>query len=276
MNPLWLRQVRGVLALELRRSLFSGRAIPLYFLALLPVVLVTLFVVLALLFGDPDDADTLRDFGSLALGYAGLYQFILRALLYFGCVWMFMNLFRGEILDRSLHYYFLSPIRREVLVAGKFLSGFAATSLFFVASTVACMVILYSYFGVGSALRHLLAGPGLGQFVSYVGVTLMACLGYGAVFLVMGLFFRSPAIPAVLIWVWEAANPFLPALLKKASVIFYLQSLLPVKLPGSVFELVADPVSAWLAVPGFVLFTGVTLVIAGLRIRHMEISYAAD
>ncbi len=34
-----------------------------------------------------------------------------------------MNLFRGDIVDRSLHFYFLSPVRREVLVVGKYLSG---------------------------------------------------------------------------------------------------------------------------------------------------------
>ena len=47
-----------------------------------------------------------------------------------------MNLFRGEILDRSLHFYFLAPIRREVLMAGKFLAGLLATCTIFVTSEV--------------------------------------------------------------------------------------------------------------------------------------------
>ena len=45
-----------------------------------------------------------------------------------------MNLFRGEILDRSLHFYFLAPIRREVLMVGKFLAGLLATCTIFVTS----------------------------------------------------------------------------------------------------------------------------------------------
>jgi len=272
-HRLWLRQVRGVLRLEMRKTLFSGRALPLYFLAMMPVLLVFLFVVLQKLFGADDEMPGLN---SASMFYAVLYQIILRLLLYVGCVWTFMNLFRGEILDRSLHYYFLSPIRREVLVAGKYLSGWVATSLFFVGCVVTCMVILYSYYGLSTMAEYLLAGPGFGHLLAYVWVTMLACLGYGAVFLVVGLFFRNPIIPAAVIWVWESTNPFLPALLKKFSVIFYLQSLLPVQLPEGAFAVMAEPVSAWLAVPGFILFTAVTLVIAGFRIRHMEISYDLD
>ena len=273
-QPLWRAQVRGVLALELRKALFSGRAVPVYFVALLPVALVTLFVVVQKLVLKPEP-----EFSSIqnsALFFAGLYQFILRLLLFSGCVWTFMNLFRGEVLDRSLHYYFLSPIRREVLVAGKFLSGWVATSLFFVGSTVACMLVLYSFYGIGTGLRYLLAGPGLGQLMTYAGVTLLACLGYGAVFLLVGLFSKNLVVPAVLIWVWEGANPFLPALLKKISVIFYLNSLVPVKPPPGPFAILAPPVSAWFAVPGFLIFTAVALFLAGMRIRKMEIAYATD
>jgi hypothetical protein len=41
--------------------------------------------------------------------------------------WAVHWLFRGEIVEKSLHYYFLSPMRRELLVAGKFLAGLITT-----------------------------------------------------------------------------------------------------------------------------------------------------
>jgi hypothetical protein len=64
--------------------------------------------------------------------------------------------------------------------------------------------------------------------------------------------------------------------LKKISVIFYLESMLPVKLPNGPFAIIADPVPVWLAVPGFFIFTAATLVVAAMKIRSMEISYASD
>jgi ABC-type transport system involved in multi-copper enzyme maturation permease subunit len=270
MRELWLRQIRGVMRLELRRTLLSGRAIPVYLLAMFPVAMMSLFFVVAMIAGD------LPPLQEGVLIYAGVYQSILRGFLYLGAVWTFMNLFRGEVLDRSLHYYFLAPIRREVLAVGKFVAGWASTSILFVASAVLSLVIFFASFGTSAFSNYVLGGPGFGQLLSYVGVTLLACLGYGAVFLVVGLFFRNPIIPAVIIWFWEFLNPFMPALLKKVSVIFYLDSLLPVALPPSPFSVVAEPVPAWLAVPGFLLFTAATLVVAGLRIRHMEIAYTAD
>ena len=51
-----------------------------------------------------------------ALIFAGVFQFFfLRLAIFFGCVGVFTNLFRGEMLDKSLHFYLLTPVRREVL-----------------------------------------------------------------------------------------------------------------------------------------------------------------
>ena len=64
--------------------------------------------------------------------FAGIFQFFyLRIAIFFGCVGIFVNLFRGEMLDKSLHYYLLAPIRREVLLAGKFVSGLVAAITIF-------------------------------------------------------------------------------------------------------------------------------------------------
>jgi hypothetical protein len=125
-----------------------------------------------------------------------------------------------------------------------------------------------------------LAGPAVAQLWPYLGVTALACLGYGAVFLILGLFFRNPVFPTAGVLVWESVIIFLPPLLKKFSVIFYLESLCPVRVPfsgpGSLFAISADPTPAWLAVPGLCVLTVLVLVAAGLRIRKMEISYGTE
>ena len=271
MNPLWRRQIAGILRIELAKTLFGRRAIPMYLFAALPVLLSVVQVTVLMIF--PDEVpDKLSE---VALVFALVYQFILRGLIYLGCVWIFMNLFRGEILDRSLHYYFLTPVRREVLVAGKFLSGWIATSVLFGGAALVSILIQFGFFGT-AGVDYLLRGPGLSQWTGYLGVTVLACLGYGAVFLLVGLFFRNPLIPAVIFFGWESLNPMLPPLLKKISVIFYLQNLLPLRPEEGPLALVADPVSAWIAVPGLILFSGLVLVVAGLKARHMEVAYGAD
>ena len=52
-------------------------------------------------------------------------------------------------------------------------------------------------------------------------------------FLAVGLLFRNPIIPIAAVLLWEGVNPFLPAALKKMSMIYYLQSLCPMSVaPG--------------------------------------------
>jgi len=274
MNPLWIRQIVAVTRLELVKNLFTLRAAPIYLLAAMPVGLSCLLLAIKLIFGEqPPEVETA---GGTALFFAIVFEFILRFIVYAGCVWIFMNLFRGEVLDRSLHYYFLAPIRREVLVAGKFVSGWLTAALLFTGSTLLSMFLLYSLSGPGRALAHLTSGEGLVQMFSYGFTTALGCLGYGAVFLIIGLFFKNPIVPALMIFVWESVNPFLPALLKKVSVIFYLKSLLPLTVDEGPFAVIADPAPAWLAVPGLLIFTAAVLVAAGLSIRRMEIAYGSD
>jgi len=187
-----------------------------------------------------------------------------------------MNLFRGEIVDRSLHYYFLSSVRREVLVAGKYISGLVTSVILFGGVTIASMLLLFFPHFFSASTRFFFEGNGLSQLFSYVLITVLACIGYGAFFLVVGLFFRNPIIPALLLYGWEWINFLLPPLLKKISVIHYLNSLVPVPISEGPFAVVAEPTPAWIAIPGLVIVTALVLILAGTRIRRMEIRYGSD
>jgi ABC-type transport system involved in multi-copper enzyme maturation permease subunit len=268
---LWARQTLAILRLEIKKNFLSRRALLLYPIAAAPLVLLSLF---AQLHSTMEEG---ADFSDLAVAYAAIYGgLILRTLVFFGCAWVFMNLFRGEVVDRSLHYYFLAPVRREILVAGKYLSGLIATVILFSITTIGSMLILYFGLFPTAASQFFFAGPGAGQLLSYVGVTCLACLGYGAVFLIVGLFFRNPIIPGLVLYGWEWINFLLPPLLKKISVIHYLQSLVPVAMPEGPFAVLVEPTPAWISVPSLLLFTAIVLYLSGRHIRRMEISYAGD
>jgi ABC-type transport system involved in multi-copper enzyme maturation permease subunit len=268
---LWWRQIRAIFRLEIEKNFFGRRSILLYLLALLPVV------PLALLAPFTPPGREWQDFTQynmiFAIYYGGL---ILRTVVFFGCAWIFMNLFRGDIIDRSLHFYFLSPVRRQVLVVGKYLSGLVTSIILFTASTVVSMLLLYLPHFYSESSRYFLEGQGLGQLLTYAGITILACVGYGAFFLVVGLFFRNPIIPAIVLYFWEWANFLMPPLLKKISVIHYLNSLAPVPVYEGPFAVAALPTPAWIAVPSLIAVTVLVLILASRRIRHMEIRYGSD
>jgi ABC-type transport system involved in multi-copper enzyme maturation permease subunit len=268
---LWLRQIRAIFFYEINKNFLGRRSLLIYLLALLP--LFPLFVLA--IFQPP--GNEWRDFNRYSEIYAVLYNvLILRTVVFFGCAWIFMNLFRGEIVDRSLHYYFLSAVRRDVLVVGKYFSGLLTSVILFTGTAVVAMLLLYLPRFYSQSLRYFVEGQGLKQILTYAGITMLACVGYGAFFLVVGLFVRNPIIPALLLYGWEWLNFLLPPLLKKISVIHYLNSLMPVVLSEGPFAVVAEPTPAWIAVPSMLGVTILVLVLAGYRIRHMEIRYGSD
>src|SRR5262249_15002096 len=130
--------------------------------------------------------------------FAGVFQlYYVRLAIFFGCVGVFMNLFRGEMLDKSLHFYLLAPMSREVLVIAKFLSGLIATIVICSASTALQFVAMLRQFDSATTATYLLNG-GWGHLASYIGVTALACVGYGSVFLTAGLVVRNPIVPAAI------------------------------------------------------------------------------
>ncbi|HYW71620.1 MAG TPA: hypothetical protein VE961_11335 [Pyrinomonadaceae bacterium] len=266
---LWARQVRAIVAFDLRRNFFGKRSLLVYLLALMPIALLLLVALV-----NPGRQD---NSAQLPIIYSIFYNsLILRTIVFFGCAWIFMNLFRGEIVDRSLHYYFLSAVRREVVVAGKYLSGLLTSIILFTIVTVVCMLLTFFPHYYSSSLRFFFEGPGLGQLFWYTTITILACVGYGAFFIVVGLFVRNPIIPALLLYGWEWINFLLPPLLKKISVIHYLNSLVPVPVSEGPFAVVAEPTPAWLSIPGLLIVTALVLFVAGTRIRRMEIRYGSE
>jgi ABC-type transport system involved in multi-copper enzyme maturation permease subunit len=268
---LWLRQIGAIFRLEIEKNFFSRRSLLIYLIAFLP-----LFPLTVLAFFTPPGREW-KDFNQYSIVYSFIYNaFIMRTLVFFGSAWIFMNLFRGELVDRSLHYYFLSAVRREVLVVGKYISGLATSIFLFTATTVIAMVLLYFPHFYSQSVRYFTEGRGLTQLLTYAGITVLACLGYGAFFLFIGLFVRNPIIPALLLYGWEWLNFLLPPLLKKISVIHYLNSLVPVPVSEGPFAVVAEPTPAYIAIPSMLVVTLLVLILAAYRIRHMEIRYGSD
>ncbi len=270
---LWRTQVWAILTLDLKRNLLSRRSIAVYLLAAMPLSIFALHTAMVAMGyqGCRGDKDLMM--------FAGVFQlFTLRLVVFFGCVAVFMNLFRGEVIEKSLHYLFLAPVRREVLVAGKYLAGLITTSVIFGLSTAASYVITLKH--LESTPMRMLAAGAWGHLAAYTGITVLACAGYGAVFLILGLLFRNPVIPTATVLLWESVIVFMPAFLKKISVIFYLESLCPVRVPfdgaGAVFAISADPTPAYLAIPGLVILTAAVIYAAAARIRRMEIRYGTE
>jgi hypothetical protein len=269
---LWWIQARRLTLIELRRNLISWRASWIYFLAFIPT-----FIILIHLFFDGHSSSSMTEDTEILAGIVQLYY--VRLGIFFGCLGIFSRLIRGEMVERSLHFYLLSPVRREVLLLAKFAAGAISALSVFVTAIIADFVLMYA--GYGAAGRdYMINGPGLRQIEAYVLIAALACLGYGAVFLLLSMIFRNPTPAAMLVLGWEAINPVLPSLLQKLSVASYLRHLMPVSVPAEgIFALLTvetNPVSGWAASLGLLLLIAAVLTYSCYRIRRLEIRYTTD
>ena len=230
------------------------------------------------------DANRLLDFEEDRMIFAGIFQyFYLRLAIFFGCLGIFMNLFRAEMSNRTLHFWLLAPARREVLLAGKYAAGLIASAVIFGGGallTFAAMVWPHDAVEVQSYWN---AG-GMGHVFWYAAAAALGCVGYGSVFLGVGLYVRNPIIPAAVLLAWEGASGILPHVLQKMSILYYLQSLCPVPAPmdddaPTLIRLLAAPAAPASrpgAILGLLLLTAFVLWIAGLAVRRMQISYGTE
>ncbi|KAB2964719.1 MAG: hypothetical protein F9K18_07325 [Thermoanaerobaculia bacterium] len=271
-SRLWARQIAAMLGLELRKTFLRLRALPVVAVALLPVVLLGLRALAVELSGRAPMPSP-----QMATVYAGIFQlFFLRLVVFFGCFGIFTYLVRGEVAERSLHFYLLAPLRRDVYLTGKYLAGLVAASALFLASLAGQLAFAYLTSSTEGGAAYLVRGPGAGQALAYAGVTLLAVAGYGAVFTALALVARNPMLPAAAILGWEWINFLLPPALKRISVIHHLQSLCPVPVPARVFALPGEPTPAPLAIGGLLALVVVLMVLAARRARRLEVSYGAD
>jgi ABC-type transport system involved in multi-copper enzyme maturation permease subunit len=269
---LWWIQAQRLTRIELRRNLFSWKAAWIYCLAFIPTVIILIHTLF-----DTHSSFAMSDDTNVLAGIVQLYY--IRLGVFFGCLGIFSRLIRGEMIERSLHFYLLSPVRREVLLLAKFAAGSISAVFLFGGAIVANFMLMYAGFGAAGR-DYIFDGPGMGQLEAYLLIVVLACLGYGAVFLLLSMMFRNPTPAAMLVLGWETINPVLPSLLQKISVVSYLRYLMPVSVSSDgIFALLTietEPVSGWAATVGLLVLIAVVLTYSCYRIRTLEIRYSTE
>ena len=271
---LFASQISVLVRTEVRRNLFTRRRIGFHLLAWIPVLFLAAHFVFSRYH---TESSSIEDDTFVLASIIQVYYF--RLGIFFACMGIFTWLFRGEMVQRTLHYQFLVPVRKEVLVVGKFLAGAIISIALFEAAVLACFCLIYARFG-SEGRAYVFDGPGLGQLGSYLLATALACLGYGAVFLALSLLFKNPIIPGAMLLGWETIAPIFPSWAQHLSVTFYLKHLCPVKLPiegpMAIFTIVAEPVSPFVAVFGLLCLTVAILVLSCFLIHRLEVTYTAE
>jgi ABC-type transport system involved in multi-copper enzyme maturation permease subunit len=152
-------------------------------------------------------------------------------LLYLRFVVPVLGLFYGtalmadEIEDKTITYLFTRPIRRGAVLAGKYLAFLVCTSVV-VLPSVMIVFFLVVPLGGGSVGR---AFPAL---LTDLGLLAVGLASYGAVFAFVGAWLKRPLVIGLMFaFGWEQVTMVVPGYLRRGTVAYYLQALVPHAMP---------------------------------------------
>src|SRR5437016_7702817 len=106
---LYATQIFVLMRNEIRRNLFTRRRLWVYLLAAIPVVILLVQRAFARNTAEPFYIES----ATRVLARI-VHLYYVRLGIFFACMGIFTWLFRGEMVERTLHYQFLVPVRREV------------------------------------------------------------------------------------------------------------------------------------------------------------------
>ncbi len=178
------------------------------------------------------------------------------------------SLIADEVDDKTLTYLFTRPIPRASVLLGKYLAYLACTILLVLPAVVVVYLLLASIDGsVGRAFPALLADLGM----LAAGVT-----AYGAVFALVGAWIRRPLVAGlVFAFGWEPAVLLIPGYLKRITVAYYLQALVPHAMPSdsavaALLQAFQEPASVPVAIGCLTAITLSSLWAAGRAVERQE------
>jgi ABC-type transport system involved in multi-copper enzyme maturation permease subunit len=133
-------------------------------------------------------------------------------------------LIADEVEDKTITYLFTRPIRRGAVLLGKYFAYLTATGFVVLPSIVVVYLLIAP---IGSQL-----GASFIPLVKDLAVLALGLAVYGAVFAFVGAQFNRPLlIGLIFIFAWEQAALAFPGYLKKFTVAYYLQGLIPHAMP---------------------------------------------
>jgi ABC-2 type transport system permease protein len=176
-------------------------------------------------------------------------------------------LIADEVEDKTITYLFTRPIRRGAVLLGKYCAYLVCTTLVVLPSVMIVYFLLVPF------------GQIAGSFVPLVkdlGILAVGLAVYGALFAFIGALLKRPLVAGlVFVMGWEQAAMLIPGYLKRFTVAYYLQALVPHAMPSdgvvsllqSVFLDVPSPIASifWL-----LLILGVSLTMAARTVERRE------
>ncbi|HUF48297.1 MAG TPA: ABC transporter permease subunit [Vicinamibacterales bacterium] len=136
------------------------------------------------------------------------------------------SLIADEVEDKTITYLFSRPIPRGAVLLGKYLAYLACT-VFVVLPAIVLVWLLVAPINGSLAATF----PSL---LTDLALVLLGLSVYGALFALFGTVLKRPLLAGLIyVFGWETFALLMPGALKKVSIAYYMQGLVPHAMPGN-------------------------------------------
>jgi hypothetical protein len=222
-SPGFLTAAARVFELSLGEMLWSRRTI---FMALVVGGPVILAVVARLL--QASGVPALRVNG-VRVGGAGIFGMMIWVL-FIRFIVPVLGVFYGtaliadEVEDKTITYLFTRPIQRGAVLVGKYLAYLVCTTLVVLPSVMIVYFMMVPFSDVAGTFGLLLKD---------LGILAIGLAAYGALFALAGAMLKRPlVIGLVFAFGWEQVAMLMPGYLKRFTLAYYIQALVPHAMPS--------------------------------------------
>ena len=178
------------------------------------------------------------------------------------------SLVADEVEDKTITYLFTRPLRRGAVLLGKYLAYLACTTLVVLPSV---MIVYFMLVPIGEVAWSF---PAL---MTDLGLLALGIAAYGALFTMVGAWLKRPLVVGlVYVFGWEQFAMLMPGYLRKFTVAYYLQALVPHAMPADegitslLRSILTEPPSTPLSLFVLLAVTAVSLALAMRIIERRE------
>ena len=179
------------------------------------------------------------------------------------------SLIADEVDDKTLTYLFVRPISRSAVLVGKYVA-YVVTTVSVVLPSVVVLYLCVQPLGHGSLAEGFLG------MLTDLGLLAVGLAAYGALFALIGAGFKHPLVAGLVFVIgWEQLAMVLPGYLRKLTIAYYLQALVPHVMPAeglgsalqSLFRDVPSPATSLTTLFAMIV---IFLALAGWAVERRE------